>query len=486
MNNKRKLVLVVGNTAWQGKRAYTEPTSSVPILTALLKDRYDLEVIDCNGRNLSEEDTEYLIKQSNAELVLITALSVEWHKCYHKVAELAKNALNCPVMMGGVYPTVSGDYVLGDKNVDYVMLGHAEERIERIVDLILNRELEKLYNEPGIGYRKDSQIIINPICSYIGDVKKMVKPDYSLEDLNLYISEEKSDNAFVKREGSIITSYGCPYNCVFCATRTISGHKVAYRPVDDILEEIEYMIEKYQIDSIRFLDDNILTDKKRAKLLFTEMIRRKYGIKFQLMNTAAWLLDEEILDLMKAAGCYALTVSLESGSDRVLKEIMHKPLKKELIPIAIDMCQKRNIYVSTNIVIGLPGETWNEILDTIAFVEKCNPDFLQINIATIFPKTDLYNLAKNTGSLAEGFSFYADDTYYGFAVGHITTEEFTPEELMIVRAYEWDRINFTDEEKRKKFCEFKGISEKKLEKIRREARRNIGLTYLSHRKDLDE
>lgn len=481
---REKIVLVVGNTAWDCKRNYTEPTSSVPILTTLLKDEFDFSVIDANGNNYSKEETFEKIRETGAKMVLITALSVEWHTCYHEVARIAKEALDCITFMGGVYPTVSGDFVLKDTNVDYIMLGYAEDRINKILRMILEDTYE-WEKEPGVGYRKNGEIVINPIHTYIGDVKTMVKPDYSQEDLNLYISEEKSDNAIAKREVSIITSYGCPYNCVFCATRTISGRKIAYRPVEDILDEIEYMIENYHIDSIRFLDDNILADRQRAVNLFEEMIERNYGIKFQLMNAAAWALDEELLDIMSRAGCYALTISVESGSDRVLKEIMHKPLKKEIVPNVIYQCQKRNIYVSANIVIGLPGETWDEIWETIRFVEMCNPDFLQINIATVFPKTDLYEIAKEKQCLDPNFSFYNEDAYYGFALGHINTEEFTAQELMIVRAFEWDRINFSDAEKRKKFCAFKGMSESKLTQIRREARRNIGLTYLSHRKDLE-
>ena len=482
---KHRIALVVGNTAWNCKRAYTEPTSSVPILTALLKDHFDLYVIDANGGQLSEEDTMTAIRETHAEVVLITALSVEWHACYHQVAALAKKALDCKTIMGGVYPTVSGDFVLEDSNVDYIMLGHAENRINNVVKMLIEDDV-RLKDEPGIGYRSDGKSIINPINTYIGDVKEMVKPDYSYENLEPYISEKRSDNSLVKREMSIITSYGCPYDCVFCATRSISGRKVAFRPVEDILEEIEYLIAQYQIDSIRFLFDNILADKKRARVLFTEMIKRDYGIKFQLMNTAAWLLDENILDLMKDAGCYALTISIESGNSRVLKEIMHKPLKKEMIAPVIQWCKERGIYVSSNIIIGLPGETWDEILETIQFAEICNPDFLQINIATVFPKTDLYKIAKEQKCLPKDFSFYNDDAYYGFALGHITTEEFTPQELMILRSYEWDRINFTDSIKREKFCKFKGISEKKLTRIRREARQNTGLTYLSHRKDLED
>lgn len=124
-------------------------------------------------------------------------------------------------------------------------------------------------------------------------------------------------------------------------------------------------------------------------------------------------------------------------------------------------------------MIGLPGETWNEILETLAFVERCNPDFVQINIATVFPKTDLYDIALKEKCLPENFSFYDDKTYYGFAVGHIETEEFTPEELMIIRAFEWDRINFTDAEKRKSFVSlrvFRRKAEPNQKRVKKEFR----------------
>lgn len=98
---KEKITLVVGNTAWDCKRGFTEPTSAVPILTALLKDEFDLTVIDANGCNYSKEETLEKIKATEAKVVLITALSVEWHKCYHEVARLAKKALDCVTFMGG-------------------------------------------------------------------------------------------------------------------------------------------------------------------------------------------------------------------------------------------------------------------------------------------------------------------------------------------------------------------------------------------------
>jgi len=113
------------------------------------------------------------------------------------------------------------------------------------------------------------------VTSYIGDVEKMVSPDYSKVDLAPYVDNGFRFGKIAKRELPILTSYGCPHNCVFCATRTITGRKVAYRDVEDIIDEMRYLKQKYEIDAILFLDDNILADEKRAKLLFNRMIEEK-------------------------------------------------------------------------------------------------------------------------------------------------------------------------------------------------------------------
>jgi len=234
---KDKVTLLVANATWDGKSKLSELLSAVPILTALLKDDFDFSVIDANGKNLSKEETVEAIRNTGAKVVLITALAVQWHATYHEAARLAKEALPCKVLMGGVYPTVSGEHVMLDGNVDYIMLGHAEERISRIVRKILDED-PSLKQEHGIGFRDENRVVINPVKTFIGDCKEMVKPDYSCVDLTPYLTASHQKNAIAKREASIITSYGCPYHCTFCAARTISGTRIVYRPVEDVLEEI--------------------------------------------------------------------------------------------------------------------------------------------------------------------------------------------------------------------------------------------------------
>lgn len=478
-----KVVLIIANNAWFGKRAWRGMTTSVPIITAVLKNKFELYLIDANINEYSEEDVKLRLKEIRPEVVMITALSTEYFKSYHAVAKISKEVLpNIPVIMGGVYPTVCPEYVVKDENIDLVMMGHAEERLDVLLSLIEKKDYQSIKEFEGIAYRTDGGAVINPLEHFIGDVSKMVQLDYSLVELDKYLDAERPSVANYNMEPkgrsiNIISSYGCPYNCLFCATRTISGRKVAYRPADDVLDEIDFFVREKNVETVIFLDDCMLADKERAKYIFNEIIRREYHIEIQLSTVAAWHLDREILEIMKAAGVSKFGISIESGNERVLHKIIHKPLKLEIIPGIVSICRELGIIMHANFVIGFPGETWDEIRDSLRFAEELDLDMIDIHIATVLPKTELFELAKSTHALPENFTFFEDNINFGFGKGNITTEEFTPEELAVLRAYEWDRINFGTPEKRARACKIMNITEEELQEHRKQTRRHCGIYF---------
>ena len=234
----------------------------------------DLSLIDANADKLTVEETKERIEQIKPEVVLITALSAEYHKAYHVLAKIAKEvSKDCVVVMGGIYPTVLTEDVIKDNNVDYAMIGYAENRLDKLITYILENRMKEIRDFSGLAYHTESGEVVNPIDTYIGDVEEMVKPDYSLVDLEKYINNQDKNVANFpvssnrKRNALMITSYGCPNNCIFCATRTISGRKTAFRKPEDVLEEIDYLVEKHCIEMITFEDDSILTDRKRAEAI---------------------------------------------------------------------------------------------------------------------------------------------------------------------------------------------------------------------------
>lgn len=479
-SHKLRVVMVIPNTRWFGKRPWIMWPYSALILTALLKEEFDFKLLEANVDNLSEAECKDSLKEMFPDIVIVSAFSVEYSQQSHLAISCAKEACpNCITVMGGVYPTVLSDEVMEkDANVDYIFVGHGEDRVGEFFNIIAKKK-ERLQDFAGIGYRDDNgKVVINPVKSYISNVKEIVKPDYSLIKVDKYLDQRSKDYQLNsdRRSVPIISTYGCPYNCIFCASRTVSGRKTVYRPIEDVLKEIEYLIYEHKVENLLFLDDNLLGNKLRIEAILNAFIDRKYNITWKAATVAAWHCSAELLELMKRSGCTQITISVESGSKRVLKEIIKKPLKLEIIPRVVKKCKEVGIDIGGNFVIGFPGETWEEIRESFRFAEYCDFDLVHFHIATPLPKTDLYDIAKKGKLLPDDFSF-TDPRYFGFCQGFITTDEFTPFELMILRAFEWDRINFKNPEKIAKIAKMMNLSVEQLSEHRKETRRKGGIHF---------
>jgi len=475
-----RVVLVIPNSRWFGKRRWLVMPYAALILSALLKERFDFSILDANGRNLDAEACDAALRRLDPQFVLVTGGSVEYHRQVHEAISLAKKAgPGAVTSLGGVYATTLPEEAAKDPNVDWLFLYHAEGRVGELLDLLAAGRDAEARTLPGIAYRRaDGTVIENPPSHFIGDVPTQAQPDYSLVDLRPYLRQATMDYQFNSPDPSafVITSYGCPYNCVFCASRTISGRRVAFRPAPDVLREIEYLLETYGVKNLIFLDDALLLNRGRVEELLHALIDRKYGVTWKAASVSAWHLDGELLALMKRAGCTQLTVSVESGSQRVVREVIHKPLDLAIIPPLVTQCRELGISLGANFVNGLPGETWDEIRQTFVFAERCDFDVAHFHIATPLPRTDLYRIGKERGYLPDDFTFL-DPKFFGFGAGHLTTEEFTPFELAVLRAFEWDRINFSTPEKIERVARLYNTSVEALREHRRQTRRKLGVHF---------
>ncbi|GAM10561.1 putative methyltransferase [Geobacter sp. OR-1] len=474
-----RVVLFIPNSRWFDKRAWGSIPYAALILTALLRDFCEFAILDANGDNLDEEGCRRRLEAMAPQMLLISALSVEYHRHAHKALAIARHA--CPAattIMGGAYATTLPEEALNDPNVDWLFMYHAEERIVPFLQLVSDNP-EQARSFPGVAYRDDAgRQVINPPVATIGDVKVMVKPDYSLFDVEKYLHHRTMDYQLNSDRPTafIITSYGCPYNCVFCASRTLSGRRIVFRPLADVLEEIEYLKSQYRIENIIFVDDALLADRARITELLQTFIERNYNLTWKAVTVSAWHLDQELLELMARSGCTQITVSVESGSQRVLDEVIRKPLRLETVPALVRQCRSVGIAIGANFVIGVPGETWEEIRQTFRFAEACDFDVAHFHIATPLPRTDLYQICKDRGYLPEDFSFL-DPKFFGYGTGFIATDEFTPFELMVLRAFEWDRINFSTPEKMARVARMYGITADELTEHRRQTRRKMGVHF---------
>lgn len=478
----KKVLLTQPNYAWFSKRTWQFPPYTLCLLKAAIKEEADAVVFDPNFKDLSEEEVAEFFKDFKPDLVGITSVSTEYFNVTrHMIMLIRKHCPEAVIVLGGVMPTVMIDDCMKDNNVDYWIMGEGEKSFPQLIARLRGNS-EELSDISGLAYWKGKKRVVNKM-TYINDLDEAPFPDYSavagatLHDYgNIRFKYVPSMLARKYPFAVTVTSRGCPYRCIFCAGRTISGAKVRFRTAENVLEEID-LLYRDGIREVIFLDDHFLADRTRAFKIMNGILERYKDLAWRCVNVTVWLMDREILELMYKSGCRHITVSIESGNQEVLTNIVKKPIRLETVPGKLDLAKSIGFDVAVNFVIGFPGETWQQIRDTFRYAERLNADIVNFHIATPLPKTELMDICIDRKLLPEDYSKNISN-YSGYGKGLITTDEFTPFKLQILRSFEWDRINFFPEERKKAIARMNGITMDELESWRVNTRRNLGINSL--------
>ncbi len=465
---KSKVVFTYPNFNWQKDVGYTKwdiHPYNICLLASIIRDEFDVKIIDANIDNLSKEEFARQLLEYNPKVLGISLITNEYAESGLIAAKIAKETIpGIIVIIGGVSAISNPFFYIKNENIDYLVYGEGETVIKPLLRFFDGKgELPK----KGIIYKKDEIIINKGRSDILFNLDELPLPSYDLIDFHKYISQKQRETTERPRAlpyARIRTSRGCPFNCCFCEVSSISGKVMRYRSIQHISEEIDYLVKNYNIKSLTFDDDNLVVNRERAKELFRMMINKNYNLKWQAPGIAVYMLDDELIDLMKRSGCSYINIAIESGNQEVLDKIIHKPLDLEKSKEVIKKLKNSGIDLVANFVIGFPGETWEQVRETIKFAEDIDIDYIKIYIATPFPNTDLYEMSKEKGYLRENY----DANKHLWTDGWIKSEYFTFNDLKFLRAYEWDRINFSSPKKRKKIAEMMDVTEERLDEIRRD------------------
>ncbi len=423
-------------------------------LAAVLRKDFDVKVLDGRAKfqrivpknskweyfGFTPEEIIEQVKTYSPNVVGISCLSSFHFPDVVDLFERVKKIDNEIVTVtGGTHPTFLADQVMKKhSSIDFIVMGEGEETFHQ---LLLNINSEKEYNQlNGLAFRNNGTYQINPKTKYIENLDDLPYPAFDLFPLDFY--EKKSIPFSVtfrsKKTMPILTSRGCAAQCVFCASRNYWGKRYRMRSAENVLDEIEYVIKKFGVEEIQFIDDNLTLDKNRARKIFQGLIDRYLNIHWNTPNgIAVWTLDEQMLELMKASGCYELTVAFESGDQEVLKNIIKKPLDLNYAQQMVNKMKSLDIQVHSFFISGFPGETKEQILRTYSFAEKMDLDSAWFFIANPTPGSELYEICKNEGYMKDDFSF--EDIEYNIA--HIQTNEFTPREMEKLVVAQFNKYN---------------------------------------------
>jgi anaerobic magnesium-protoporphyrin IX monomethyl ester cyclase len=205
------------------------------------------------------------------------------------------------------------------------------------------------------------------------------------------------DIKFGDKLGVLITARGCPFDCIFCSNRLLTKGKYRTHSIDRVCAEISELIEKYEVNQVLIIDDNYSVDKKRAKQLCEEFIRRGFHKKVSFMTEARVdCVDAELLHLMARANFKIISYGLESGNQRLL-DLIKKNITLEQTKKAIELTKEAGIAIRASFILGLPTETREESLRTIKFAKDLGIDQVRFALATPFPGTKLWDIAHEEG-----------------------------------------------------------------------------------------
>lgn len=297
------------------------------------------------------------------------------------------------VVMGGAHPSVMFAELLQDKNIDLVIKGEGELTFWEIVRRFKQKKsLKKILGTNN-----------NPPRPRIKNLDVLPFPARHLLDMEVYFHQarQKTNYNFGRRVMTMVTSRGCPGECVYCSVRTIWGRVWRGRSAKNVVDEMAELIMVYGADEIHFLDDSIGVNQKRLTAICREIIRRKLKIKWTTPNgIAIWLLNKKLLKLMKQAGCYRLTFGLESGNPDILHDYIGKHYDFDQARELISFAAQIGLWTIGTFIIGFPNETRAQIEETINFAMAADLDFAVFYLANPFPGTAMYNDFSRQGLLA--------------------------------------------------------------------------------------
>jgi len=412
----------------------------VEIFDSLVADLRLKNIGDAKHYGMSWEKIREQIRRHKPDIVGITNPSSAQVDNAIRVSEVAKDVdPSILTVVGGPHTSVRPAEFLEDaRNVDVAVIGEGEYTM---LDIMNCYEGKKDISEvEGIAYRRGDAVILNRKRAFIENLDALPFPSYHLVDMDKYLTprgiryRSTRRRARALREISMITSRGCPFNCVFCSIHLHMGKAWRSHSKEYVVEHIEHVVRNYGVEHIHFEDDNITLDVERFEGILDGLTEK--GVKFSWDTPNGIRADKLTIDLlakMKKTGCTDLTVGVESGDQFVLDTVIDKQLRLADVVKAARMCKSLNIPLAAFFVIGFPGETKENMERTVKFALMLRREygvFMMLMIALPLYGTRLYEICKQKGYLTKELTprAFCEGTQ-AHGVGLIKTEDFTPEEV---------------------------------------------------------
>ncbi len=373
------------------------------VASYLEKAGHQVVIVDAHSENLTKKQTVAQILSFEPEVVGFTATTHNRLQAIEVIKLLKKKKPSLMIMVGGPHFSLSDVNTLEVvPEIDCVVKREGEVTTKELLNVWPDKE--KLKNALGITFRgSDGQIVSNEDRSFLRDLSELPFPAWHLYDLSKY---QKRIYGTDFRTIGVISARGCPNLCVFCDNAAFSKSILRLRDPKNFVDELEFLKKEYGFEGFNFWDDTLTVSKSHVASICQEILERGLDIKWYArarVNTV----DEEIIKIMKKAGCTRISFGIESGSQRILKEIK-KNITLEQARQAVRLSSEAGMIVSLNFIVNLPTETMTDLkmtADLIRELRSYKNVEASYGFALIYPGTEMEWYAKKKGILDNNFSW---------------------------------------------------------------------------------
>jgi anaerobic magnesium-protoporphyrin IX monomethyl ester cyclase len=352
-----------------------------------------LNVNEQVGYPLDLERIKKDILDINPDIIGFSVLTPQY-KYALEIARSIKTYLNVPIIFGGIHPTMDPRGVLAEPAVDYICVGEGEDAF---LELVRKGDPAGIKN---IGYKQNGSMIVEPMRAF-RDIANMPFKDYEIFDFQQMIDAK---DGWV----GLTASRGCPFRCTYCLNHKImalykkDGHlpKTYLRrhTVDEVIGEIEHLLSRYTGIRMFIFDDDIFTFDKEWLHEFSLRYRATTKVPF-VCNAHARVFDKEMARDLKEAGCRIVKFGLESGSNRVRREILNRYMTNDHIADAFAVAHDFGLHTSAFVMVGLPYEAEEEMLETVKLLARIQPGRFRWTLFFPFIGTKAYDIAEKAGMI---------------------------------------------------------------------------------------
>jgi len=422
-------------------RIYNSLSTDLPLgpisISAYIKDHLDVDVrlIDFNAEINALDTFPYETFLACCEDFLkklewtpdIVGVSSLFSPSFHNFMDCGRAARSifpeAIIVGGGNIPTNSYEHIYSDLDCDFydgLCYGEGEKPM---LDLLRADDGRALLEDSATWVtRAKVGTSFRPEHDYIEDLDEIPFFDYELCDFDKHASNQVAGSSFhnvdAKRGFHVMTSRGCPYLCTFCASHRTHGRTMRFHSLERVQADLSKLVEDYSAGTIVFQDDHFMSDKDRVYEILE--IVKSLGVESLYQNgLTLYALDRPMLEAFYAAGVRHLVLPVESGSEKVLKQQMRKPLKLRISQQVAQDCRDLGIYTNSNVMIGMPGETKADLDEGRRALKTVCTNWYNIACASPIVGSEMHEIARDNNYIQQN-TMGAD---YRTAV--IATEDFS-------------------------------------------------------------